>query len=54
MFIFDIVVLPQALKLDIFVQFAYSGSMVAVPSCGIQPLSRMMFEFHETCGSDRS
>jgi len=54
MLIFDTVVVSQTSKLGLFVRIGYCRSAATVPSCGIQPFSRMMFDFHKTCGSDRS
>ena len=54
MVIFDTIVLSETSKLHLFVRISYRRSAATVPWCGIQPFSRMMFDFHETCGSDRS
>ena len=54
MLIFDTAVVSQTYKFGLFVRIGYCRSVATVPSCGIQPFSRMMFDFHETCGSDRS
>ena len=54
MSLFDTVVLLQTENFIFFVQYDHSGSATAVPSRGIQPFSRKMFDFHETCGSNRS
>ena len=52
--IFDAVALSQTSKLHIFMRTCYIKSAAAVPLCGIQPFSRMKFDFYETWESDRS
>ena len=54
MLIFDTAVLWQTSKLGYFVKVSYSRRTATVPSCDIQPFSRVLFDFHEICGSYRS